>query len=174
VVNQTNRYSPYVCHVLRCTDLSKIRAPRAVIWGANDGRLSRERTGERRDARRLARARAAGGSPLDARKSSARGGPAPAAQHSEAVTALTPRPVQLGSRGVRVGCQKSGPTCKPAFFGNAHRFLTPHRVDGSSPSEGPAKALQTWPFPLFTSGRLADDPEADRVYWLAAGPTPSG
>jgi len=25
-----------------------------------------------------------------------------------------------------VGCQKSGPTCKSAFFGNAHRILTPH------------------------------------------------
>ncbi len=26
-----------------------------------------------------------------------------------------------------MGCQKSGPTCKSAFFGNAHRILTPHR-----------------------------------------------
>jgi DNA-binding NarL/FixJ family response regulator len=29
------------------------------------------------------------------------------------------------------GCQKSGPTCKSAFFGNAHRMLTRHSHLGS-------------------------------------------
>ena len=40
-----------------------------------------------------------------------------------------------------VGCQKSGPTCKSAFFGNAHRILTPTRSPSLPATNGDRYAV---------------------------------